>query len=264
MAPMRLPRTPATRAGMQDLPPWPPLLATRGPGARSGTHVHHAMHLVLAVTGALRVRTEPQGWRAAAGVLTAPDVAHAIDATGTEVVLVFLDPESEVGAALASALSGPVRLIDPAERAALVQDADPRAILGGDGVAWTGRALQVLQPGSRSPRRPVHPAVRKLLRLLRTASVDSLDSSLPGLARAVGLSPGRLMHAFTSSIGIPLRPYLGWLRLQRAAGAIVADQPLADAAQAAGFADAAHLTRTFRRMFGVPPSSLRPARLSGS
>ncbi len=66
------------------------------------------------------------------------------------------------------------------------------------------------------------------------------------------------MHAFTSSIGIPLRPYLGWLRLQRAAGAIVSNQPLADAAQAAGFADAAHMTRTFQRMFGIPPSALRP------
>ena len=66
------------------------------------------------------------------------------------------------------------------------------------------------------------------------------------------------MHVFTASIGIPLRPYLGWLRFQRAARAIVSGIPLTDAAMAAGFADAAHMTRTFRRMFGVPPSALRP------
>jgi AraC-like DNA-binding protein len=31
---------------------------------------------------------------------------------------------------------------------------------------------------------------------------------------------------------------------------------LTDAARAAGFADAAHMTRTFRRMLGISPSSL--------
>jgi transcriptional regulator GlxA family with amidase domain len=67
------------------------------------------------------------------------------------------------------------------------------------------------------------------------------------------------MHVFTTSLGIPLRPYLAWLRIQRAAGALVAGASIADAAAGAGFADAAHLSRTFRRMFGVPPSQMRPA-----
>ncbi|MET0401857.1 MAG: helix-turn-helix domain-containing protein, partial [Cystobacter sp.] len=38
--------------------------------------------------------------------------------------------------------------------------------------------------------------------------------------------------------------------------------PLGEAAQAAGFADAAHMSRTFRRMLGMPPSALRGARRS--
>jgi AraC-like DNA-binding protein len=32
---------------------------------------------------------------------------------------------------------------------------------------------------------------------------------------------------------------------------------LTDAAQSAGFADSAHLSRTFRRMFGIAADSLR-------
>jgi AraC-like DNA-binding protein len=67
------------------------------------------------------------------------------------------------------------------------------------------------------------------------------------------------MHAFTESVGIPLRPYLAWLKLQRAAAAIVSGSSLAEAAHGAGFADAAHMTRSFKRMFGVKPSELRPA-----
>ncbi len=83
------------------------------------------------------------------------------------------------------------------------------------------------------------------------------DKSLNALASAVGLSPGRLMHAFTTSIGVPIRPYLAWLKLQRAAAAITTGTPLSQAAHAAGFADAAHMSRTFRRMFGISPSLLR-------
>jgi AraC-like DNA-binding protein len=68
------------------------------------------------------------------------------------------------------------------------------------------------------------------------------------------------MHVFTDSMGIPLRPYLAWLRLQRAATAIVGGNSLGEAAHAAGFADAAHMSRTFKRMLGVAPSFLRPMR----
>ena len=91
---------------------------------------------------------------------------------------------------------------------------------------------------------------------LRNGGVDDA-TSLEGLARAVGLSPSRLMHVFTSSVGIPLRPYLAWLRVQRAAIEIVSGNSLTDAALASGFADAAHMSRTFRRMLGIPPSLLR-------
>jgi AraC-like DNA-binding protein len=76
------------------------------------------------------------------------------------------------------------------------------------------------------------------------------------LARTVRLSPGRLMHAFEESVGIPLRPYLLWLKLQRAGAAIVAGAPLSAAAHAAGFADSAHMTRTFRRMLGGTPTAI--------
>ena len=61
-----------------------------------------------------------------------------------------------------------------------------------------------------------------------------------------------------TSSWLPVRPYLAWLRLQRAAAAIVAGTPLATAALDAGFADAAHMSRTFRRMLGMAPSMLRP------
>lgn len=191
----------------------------------------------------------------AAGIVTAPDVPHALDAAGVEVLLVFVDPESDVGRALVPALGGPVRALGPALRDALVA-VDPTTLTGEAGVAWCATLVDALVEGREVPARaPFHPRVRKVLRLLRERLPDG-DVSLAALAAEVELSPGRLMHAFTASVGLPLRPYLAWLRLQRAAAALVGGAALADAAAVAGFSDAAHMSRMFRRMLGMPPSAL--------
>ncbi len=260
---MRLPAPAIARppAG-GELPLWPPLLATRGPGARSAPHAHHGMHLLLCLAGELGVRAGSSRWERAPGVLTAPDVRHGIDAQGTEILLVFLDPESDAGCSLRSALRGPVRLLSGRERELLLRGADPADIMRAGGEAWTRSALEALGCEPIAPRRPLHPAVRKLLRLL-AAMPPHADTSLEALAAIAGLSPGRLMHVFTESIGVPIRPYLAWLRLQRAGGAIASGLALSEAAHAAGFADGAHMTRTFRRMLGMPPSALRQALVSG-
>jgi len=246
------------RAG-RAFPTWPPLLATRGPGGRSSPHAHHALHVVLALEGELAFREGARGAvQRAAGVVTAPDVLHTIDASGCEVLLVFIDPESEHGARLCACVAG-VRPLDRATCRALRASGDqPMEIMTDGGAAWTAHAVRTIA-GNREPHLPrvVHPRVRRLLRILRELPPDA-DSSLEALAGSVGLSEGRLMHAFTSSIGTPLRPYLKWLRLQRAAAAITSGLPLAEAAHEAGFSDAAHMTRTFRRMLGMPPSMLRP------
>ena len=243
--------------------PWPPLLSTRGPGWPAAHHAHHSMHFVLALDGRLRVRTSPRGrWATAAGVLTSPDTPHAIDARGVEAQVIFFDAESDVGAALWPAIQAPMRLISEAERTELLRGVeDFRSLGSADAARWARRAATTLGLTPRATTRVLHPGVRRLLARLRTAGVDA-DTSLQGLAEAVGLSPGRLMHVFTESVGIALRPYLSWLRVQRAACAILSGASLTEAAHLAGFADAAHMGRTFRRRLGFVPSTLRSMRVS--
>jgi AraC-like DNA-binding protein len=102
----------------------------------------------------------------------------------------------------------------------------------------------------------MHPRVRRVLFYLHQQELAWPATSLTRLAQVADLSPSRLMHTFTESLGIPLRPYLLWLRVHRAAGALAAGHTITEAAHLADFADAPHLTRTFRRMFGVTPREL--------
>jgi hypothetical protein len=166
------------------------MLAVRGPGMCRALHTHHAMHFVLAVDGELRVRTTNRGrWTTAAGVLTAPDIPHAIDACGGDQVVIFFDRESDVGGALRPALSGPVRLTSRAERAELVRGVDdPQSFASADAYQWARCVAETLGLPLRESRPVLHAAVRALLERLRKSGVED-DTSLEGLAGAVGCRP---------------------------------------------------------------------------
>ncbi len=234
---------------------WPSVLAIVGPGTRSDAHAHHALHLVLARSGVLHVELEGERHEVA-GVLTPPDLRHAIDGEGHDVVLVFVDPESHAGTGLERMLAaqgGGPWWIAAAERDAWLAELPVQPSTSAL-ETWTRAWLLARGVGRTAPLEQ-HPKVRKLLADLRERPLDG-DLSLQTLAAELGLSPSRLMHAFTDSTGLPLRAYLRWLRVQRAAAAIAAGRPLAQAAVEAGFSDAAHMTRSFRDMFGLPPSAL--------
>ena len=71
------------------------------------------------------------------------------------------------------------------------------------------------------------------------------------------LSPSRFRHLFVEETGMALRPYILWRRFISVWELLMAGESISAAAHAAGFADAAHLTRTSRSMFGIPPSALQ-------
>jgi AraC-like DNA-binding protein len=219
--------------------PWPPILASLAPGGRSARHAHHALHIVLARNGDLEVTLEHDVHRAA-GVITRPDLPHAIDGTGRDVLIVFVEPESHVGRKLVA--SGfEARLVDDAERRQAF------ATFPGTNLEAVARWLDAwIEP---TPVPPLHPAIRRVL--------DAEDLPIDELATIARLSPSRLTHVFSEQVGVSLKSWLLWRKLQRAAASIVTGAPLARAANDAGFSDAAHMSRTFRRMLGLTPSELR-------
>ncbi|MFV8835439.1 helix-turn-helix transcriptional regulator [Aquisalimonas sp. APHAB1-3] len=77
--------------------------------------------------------------------------------------------------------------------------------------------------------------------------------SLEDVARHVHLSPRRFQTIFREGTGIRFRRYRLWQRLQAAAEELPQYRHLTDLALTAGFADLAHLSRSFREMFGIAP-----------
>ncbi len=77
------------------------------------------------------------------------------------------------------------------------------------------------------------------------------------LLAACALSESRLIHLFKKEIGINIRRYILWCRMQKALRSMTGGSTIKEAARSAGFTDGAHLSHTFVTMFGVAPSLLK-------
>ena len=167
-------------------------------------------------------------------------------------LIAFVDAESELGAALAERTVSEVAAIPHATVAEWrTQLGDPASLTAARVEPWVTRTLL----WDRRPS-PIDDRIKRVLRALPIRLADAEAVSMDAVAASVGLSPSRFIHLFTRSVGVPLRPYVLWLRLQCGARELALGKSVAEAAHAAGFSDAAHFTRTFRRMLGATPRQI--------
>lgn len=101
------------------------------------------------------------------------------------------------------------------------------------------------------PPRQLSRGIKKVRQRL---SDDLLEPvTLVDLARLAGMSPEHLSRQFRAETGLSPFQFLTSLRVSAARDRIAAGASLADAANAAGFADQSHMTRWFKRSYGVTP-----------
>jgi transcriptional regulator GlxA family with amidase domain len=85
------------------------------------------------------------------------------------------------------------------------------------------------------------------------------------LATSIHVSPYHLTRVFRRRTGFGLHEYLDQLRLRAALQRILDGQhDLAGLAADLGFSSHSHLSASFRRAFGVPPSGARSAGRGGT
>lgn len=223
----------------------PGVLAFTGSIGTTDVHAHHAVQIMTATTP-FTVRDEHGNGHRGPKVIVPADAPHRIEIGAQEGTVVFLEPESVPGR------SAHLRAVRSAWIVAPVLTPTRRRALAAVVDELIEHLAPVLTGDEASPRHPaVDDALRHLPSLVAAGPVSGTD-----LAAQVGLSVSRLTHLFTDQVGIPLRRYVLWSRLRLAVMRVQAGDDLTGAAHGAGFADSAHLTRTTREMFGLPPSLL--------
>lgn len=217
-------------------------------------HSHHAIQVVIGLDGAVAIKGEKDDWRRARGVIVRQDVVHSFNGDGVTGAMLFVDPESSEGLWLRASLRDDITLV-PETRlnvcTAELLTFYERPLEGMEIGALIRHCVQQLSAGA-PPARRLDPRVTRVLRQIRES--DDLRLSLESAAASAFLSTGRFAHLFKQQVGLPFRRYMLWRKLTRAMLAIGREGTIAAGAHAADFADAAHLTRTFYQMFGIPPS----------
>jgi AraC family transcriptional regulator len=230
----------------------------RAPMERYSTeaHAHHALQLTLTAGGQFTFRI---GSETADGpaVLIAPDVPHVYRAEGRNLIL-FVEPEGRLGGALLRDLASrpyirldPERFADLAAQLTFIWE-DPRP--DDASLARSGQAIAARMAEIDAAEPAADPRIMRVID--RIGDEPDLRMTARTAAGIACLSESRFSHLFVEQIGLPFRIYVLWRRLSIAVDRMAAGGSLTSAAHDAGFADSAHFSRTFLRMFGIPASVL--------
>jgi AraC family transcriptional regulator len=217
-------------------------------------HRHHALQLVVGLPGPFEAQLGcggPPAW--CEGLLVASDAEHRVDGRGRAVAIYYVDGSSGEARALSRCLEGEdARALAPEvpELRSILQ-----AALAEPGPAALRRLRARVAEILRCPS-PVLPEGDPAVLAAAAQLEERLAAPLgvPELARRTGLRQRELSARFRKETGLTIRRYVLWLRLKAAVASLGERRTLTEAAHAAGFADAAHLSRTFVEMFGVVPS----------
>jgi len=112
------------------------------------------------------------------------------------------------------------------------------------------------EPARRGPDRRVAARIRELI---QDTGLNGGELTADDLAAAAGCSRYAAYRAFSQAYGLAPSDYQRQLRVRTARSLLSAGVEPARAAAEAGFADQAHLTRWFRRYYGVTPGAYRSA-----
>ena len=224
---------------------------------RVEAHAHHAIQIALTMDWNFRMAAGGGDWRDHRGAVVMPHRRHRFDGRGQRTAMIFVEPETAQGRVLlerygasdiadlpvdlAETLVAPLRtayLAAAAKDALIARAHDAIAELAGRAAAEGG----------------VDPRIGRAIAWVRGRLDERV--SLNEAAAIANLSPSRFRHLFVAQTGVSFRAYLLWARVEAAVGAAMNGQSWTAAAQAAGFADSAHLSRTCRRMFGIAPATL--------
>lgn len=227
------------------------------PTIQSGLTARSSATLLVSVSGhPFRLEALDGTHMRCTSALVAPHVQRRLDVEGCGLLSLNVDPASNAYRLLNAHMGGAGIVPFDARRFGKLRD-EFLAMLSG---ALPDRRVQALctamvesitQSSVLAAR--IDPRVARVMEAIRTHAGQIALRELSALAC---LSPDRLTHLFAAQVGVSIKCYALWTKVRSAVQQFSARRPLTEVALASGFADAAHMSRTFHRYFGLAPSFL--------
>lgn len=210
-----------------------------GPGLRLAPHQNVAATIAVALGEPFELRTWARStawsaWKSCLSALIPSETLHHLRSSGPMAFL-YLDPLTDRRHPLSQAQldSGRERLLE----------AGPGI---GINEAFAGFGLQ--------PKLPTDSRIAKVV--LEVEKRPDAFGRMREAAELACLSPSRFRARFDAEVGLPFRRYRMWRRMSLVMRSIAQGRNLTAAALEAGFSSSAHLSSSFKRMFGLSASEI--------
>jgi len=242
---------------------WPHRIMYLGLSPENDLHRHHAAQLCVSLDAPLKISQSEAGEAfEVSGVFIPPDHPHRIEAGDSRILALYLEPESDEYQPLLQPLrtgAADALVALPVSAAGLTNLRSLLAAGGNANLAWSTCQTALGLGSSATASVDRDPRIEQIISIIR--GEPGRSHAVESLAAAIHLSPSRLVHLFREQVGIPIRRFTVWSRLRQVIHLSGDGATLTEAAHAAGFSDAAHMSNTFRHMFGFAPSVLFTARV---
>jgi AraC family transcriptional regulator len=231
-----------------------------GPVGHTEFHQHYAVQICFPFSGPLHIETLENTQTVDGILVIGSNVSHRLSGAGQTAKLLYIEPNLTPHHLSRLTVGGLGKIALSKARMHDLQNAlsvAPTRM----GTEFGQNIVNLIWPQNSdehtmkaAPLDLLDPRISKALATIKAS--DDLNIRLEQLVAGSGLSASRFRHVFSSQVGMSFKSYLLWAKLQRAFGCLATDSSLTKAAHIAGFSDSAHLSRTFRRMFGLAPGDL--------
>ena len=212
-------------------------------------HRHYAVQLALSEADVVRLADADGRMHASGFVACAAGTTHRLEPTEEQIILVYVEPTTMIGAAAQNRVDG-ISILETLPRPDLFR-ALRLAIV--DGTPKAAEALLHDYFGTDVSIGERRPDLR-LAALIDSAAFRGVPPALAQAARQIAISPSRFSHLFSAEMGIAYSAFRKWRKLIATLQSVANGTQLTAAAHDGGFADSAHFSRTFKDTFGLTPT----------
>lgn len=220
-----------------------------GANIETDFHQHFETTLVLSQKQKFSIITPDSNYSSTFCILP-PNYYHILDASKVDdLIIIYIEPESKYA-----------YLLNPSTNCASTIKLEKnysieQTFLNKDNEFDISKVVRFLDVhSSKKIASPIDTRISTIFQYAKNHHQKNLNSKV--LAKQVHLSESRFRHLFKKEVGISISKYLQWLRLREVGALIINGKDLSRASGYADFYDAPHFSRTFKEMFGIPPSKV--------
>lgn len=214
-------------------------------------HKHHSIQIVFSIKNSFSLQIDNKTYNSASFIINS-NIDHKLTGYGGIQALLLIEPESTYGF-LFKEYIGKNRFIkvelnkDIPDYLENLNDKDFRII-------EIIRRIALILGISPDKAPGADLRINKVISFIET--IDEKKVTIKKLASYIHLSESRMQHLFKEQVGISIKKYLQWKRMIDAINVVITGKDFTFSSYEAGFSDSAHMSRTFKEMFGMNLSDI--------